>query len=205
MATLFNVPVKRMLVIVLVLLLGCKDSDKNSSLIFEELNESLERSNKAIDAIKMTYLNDLNSKSKQPQTFELAKRWMPKSDSVLSITKRVVDFIESLKTDLRGKSGYMNVNGKTSINDNSQKTVSSLFADGKQLNELSEKLKSFEVEILKVDSSIKAEFENKVKTAFILNEFERDFFSKSTVLECYALLSKLNCLRTRLLLTAIIM
>lgn len=101
MTALFNFPVKRILVIALVAISSCKDPDKNSSLIFEELNESLERSNKIINISSKGILMSLREKIVEPETTEKATIWFPVADSVYSRSKELVDFIDALRSNLK--------------------------------------------------------------------------------------------------------
>jgi|GEM_PF-4791451 len=101
MPALFNVPVKRILVIALVMSIGCRESDKNSSLIFEELNESLERSNKLVANSSSVILESLKSKVDDPATTEKAKIWLSTADSIYSTEKHLIGFIDSLKSNLK--------------------------------------------------------------------------------------------------------
>ncbi|MES2848650.1 MAG: hypothetical protein V4685_06315 [Bacteroidota bacterium] len=96
MVTLFNVPAKRILVVVLVVLMGCKDSDKNSSLIFEELNESLEQSNKLIHNSSNDIFMDLENKAHKLTTAENAAKWFPVADTIYSKAEYLIRFIDSL-------------------------------------------------------------------------------------------------------------
>lgn len=95
MATLFNVPVKRML-IVLVVLMGCKDSDKNSSLIFEELNESLERSNRSIRYSTLEAIQVLKDKLKKPEMAEKGTYWLGKASLAATFTVKILDSIDNV-------------------------------------------------------------------------------------------------------------
>jgi hypothetical protein len=104
MVTHINVLVKKIPVVVmliaLMLLNGCKDSDKNSSLIFEELNESLERSNKTIEVSTIIYLRSLSDKQKRAETAIVANKWGTIADSIHSKTVTVLNFIKKLKTQI---------------------------------------------------------------------------------------------------------
>ena len=95
MATLFNVPVKRILVIALLALTGCKDSDKNSSLIFEELNESLERSNKNLELSTIEAINSIESKRQDVVTAEKANVWFSRAYPVVESSNKIIDFVDS--------------------------------------------------------------------------------------------------------------
>jgi hypothetical protein len=97
---------KRMLSIVLVALSSCNNSDKNSSLIFEELNESLERSNKVIENSTRSLLYDLENKKRKGITAERAFVWYAKADSIKSRTDGLVKFIKQLQLNLGNREGY---------------------------------------------------------------------------------------------------
>lgn len=101
MVTLFNVPVKRIFVVALVVLMGCKDADKNSSLIFEDLNESLEQSNKLVAKSSGVILESLKSKVDDPASRGIAIKWLLLADSISSKSKYLIEFIDSLKSNLK--------------------------------------------------------------------------------------------------------
>lgn len=137
MITLFSIPVKRMLVIVLVVLIGCNDSDKNSSLIFEALNESLERSNEAIQNSTKIALQNLEDKSKTPAMAERGIIWLNKANYIVEVSKAINDSIDE-------------VNKRSSVNNE------------KDLNRIHKLLEKFTESILNCDAMIKKEFQNKV-------------------------------------------
>ncbi len=97
MVTLFNVPVKRMLVVALIVLTGCRDSDKNSSLIFEELNESLERSNKTLEGSISYAIIGLEDLAKMPEMSEKGAFLLTKGQTIKSYSSQLADFIDSTK------------------------------------------------------------------------------------------------------------
>jgi hypothetical protein len=128
---------KRMLSIVLVALSSCNNSDKNSSLIFEELNESLERSNEAIDNSTNYILLSLESKSHETVTAERAVFWLSKADSIHANAKQLIEFINELK--FYSKEKKIDIGQRNS-------------------NDLYKRLKVFNEFILNSDPYIKTEF-----------------------------------------------
>lgn len=137
MVTLFNVPVKRIFVVALVVLMGCKDSDKNSSLIFEALNESLERPNEVISDLTKAVLFDLEGKTRALETAEQALVWFSAADSIFSKSEYLVSFLEGLKSNL--KQNQIEIGPRTS-------------------NELYKKLMIFKDEISKGNSDFKSQY-----------------------------------------------
>ncbi len=142
MSSPFNFPVKRMLIVSLVVLLGCRDSDKNSSLIFKELNESLERSSKAIEYSTTVAVEELKSKTIMPETSEKATFWLAKANLVINVSSAMVDSIEKLNKDILNHH-----------NDVVNKKFSMLYRT----------LNKYENSILNFDNDIKREFESQVQ------------------------------------------
>jgi hypothetical protein len=190
MVTLFNVPVKRMFVVALVVLMGCKDSDKNSSLIFEEINWSLENSNIRLMLATEVTIENLKSKAQSPASAEKAQLLLSNARFMQAIAGRVVSFIDSLKAELiKNRSG--NEEDKTIIN-------ATIIEKGKAGDLYSMLLKS-KTEFLNVDSSYSRELGLRIIT--VANEsfvrmyqsaksFEKAFFKNKAFEEVIVNLSK---------------
>jgi GldM N-terminal domain len=181
MLALLKILIKRIqvagLLIAVLFLNACSDGDKNSSLIFEELNESLERSNKAIDAITMASFKSLEEKTKKVESAERASVWIIKADTINLKANTIIEFIEQLKSV-------------------SNKGNSEMWKSNQ--NKLYSKLKNFRKEILSIDSEINSEFEKKIpvfNTDFKEKfkdeyEFEQANFSNSNSAKVKSVLSK---------------
>ena len=101
------------------------------------LNESLESSNKMLSISTMDVIISLKNKLEEPGSTERAKIWYPKAERIQQLSKDVFEYIE---------------NGKNEISTRSIKS-----------SELFEKLKSYQKQILKVDSKITDEFQKSIK------------------------------------------
>jgi len=146
----------------LVMLIGCRDSDNHSSLIFEELNESLERSNKSIELSTVNTLNDLDIRKEKPGTAEKAIYWGSKAYSVKSKTTELVWFVDSLLLNL-----------KESNTELPEEDVFNLY----------DKLKSYRHFALTVESGIGKEFNGKLPV--FSNNFLASFANKSLFRDIY--------------------
>ena len=148
MTTLFHVPVKRILVVALVALMGCRDSDKNSSLIFEELNESLERSIYRIDISTSTIHRAFDDRLKKPVSAERAREFEPKLNFIRESADDLYEYLDDLK---RKFVRFDNENIELTSNEKS-KTSDSLYS----------RMNSFEKRVVNVESPLQKQFENKI-------------------------------------------
>ena len=186
MLPFLNTLIKRTWMVVLLisvmLLNACKDSDKNSSLIFEELNESLERSNETLEqniAVSIRYLEQL---TKMPETAEKSFTLLNKAKIIQSSSLSVIVFIDSLNTQIKNS---LSVDSQIKYTNN---FVTELFIKQNRGNELYRKLINCKDKILSVDERIKKEFENKLPTTN--KKFNEIYFKNTTISQAIALLSK---------------
>lgn len=187
MATLLNTPIKRIVVIALIALSSCKDSDKNSSLIFEELNESLERSIYRIDISTSTIHKAFDDRLKKPVSAERAREFEPKLNFIRGSADGLYEYINDFKSKL--------VNIK---NDN---TESTLIDQSKASDSLYSRMNSFEQAVLNVDSPLQKQFDGKifsVSKTFSFSDKRKDdffktYFENKRSIEVYSFLTKLQC------------
>lgn len=149
MLALFNVPLKRMLVVALVLLIGCRDSDKNSSLIFEALNESLERSNRNIEGNISITIMSLEDLSKEPASGEKMAAFLYRAQMIKSYCSGVITLIDSLKTKIKDKA---------ESNEDTKPCLTEIFIRQNEGANLYRKLNDCRSKILSIDENIRKEF-----------------------------------------------
>ena len=70
-------------------------------MIFEELNESLERSNRIAEHSASLKLNDLKDRQKDLAFAYKAKYWADKADSIHLFSKELLNCIDSLKKEVK--------------------------------------------------------------------------------------------------------
>ena len=153
MLALLKILIKRIqvvgLLICVLILNACSDREKNSSLIFEELNESLERSNKIFEGQIKSSILGIESLTKNPVTFEIGERILKRAETVNSSYSQTIFFVDSLIKLLKSK----NYTEEKEI-------VKKVFQKDNNANILYEKLFKPGREVFKVDEIIKKEFEN---------------------------------------------
>ena len=194
MATLFNVPVTRILVIALLALIGCKDSDKNSSLIFEELNESLERSNKAIKLSTIRTLENLKQKIEEPSTAEKGELWMKKAMMILEASNSLDQFIDSLRKTIKQNEAANSYAAKA------EKSAFEILVNQKYGNRLFDSLKNYRTFLFSVDRNLDRIFRERTNysDSFFLSkskspdEFTMRLFKEASVIQAICLLEKIK-------------
>ena len=97
MLTLFKVPIKKNLVLAFVVLSGCKNADKNCSLILDELNESLENSNRTAKNLTNVCIRELEDYLNEGVVAYKAKYWLDKADTIRLLSDELVLFIDTIK------------------------------------------------------------------------------------------------------------
>ena len=166
MVAFINAVKKRILsigiLVSLIFLNACKDSDKNDSLIFEELNESLENSNRIAENSVILQLNALKEKLRDQAFAIKAKYWYDKADTIHLLSKQIIVFLDSLQSK-----------NKKTIDEKLDKKLEVLF----------EKLKNYKIAVIKLDTVFSREFGRKgniISTKF-LGQFEtgKEFAEKS--------------------------
>jgi len=138
-----------MFVVALVMLIGCRDSDKNSSLIFEELNESLERSNRNIEENISITIMSLEDISNEPASWEKAATLLTKAQMIKSYCTDAIALIDSLKARIMDK---------TKTNEDAKYLLEEIFIRRNEGANLYGKLNDCRRKILSVDENIRKEF-----------------------------------------------
>ena len=188
-------PIRIAAILIGVMVLNaCKDSDKNSSLIFEELNESLERSNENLKqdiSVSLRYLEQL---TKKPESAEKGSILLSKAKMIESYSLSIVALIDSLSKAIEGK-----INANSFVNESKEKNfISEIFIEEKNGEKLYKSIINYRKLILNVDERIKREFEKRRPVAdkefralFQGDEqFTETYFGGASALRATAILSK---------------
>jgi hypothetical protein len=121
----------------LIIFCSCSNNKKNDE-IFKALNESLENSNKLIQHATNTIMHSIQEKMEDPVTKYKATAWQPKAQSVYDLSERTIDFIGNIRTVVETEK---------------QLPASSI-------TELFNRLTIYKDSLMKIDTSMKFEFEN---------------------------------------------
>ena len=124
---------------------------------FKTVNRSLENTNSQVDKSTGTIMKSLQEKTTKPETAERANIWLPKANNVVSISKKLYDYIGGLKTQILNDAGGV---GKKEDN---LEIVTNLMVKKGEGKKLLAMLNQYKNDILGVDPAIKAEFENSLQ------------------------------------------
>jgi len=188
-------PVRIVVMLISVMVLNaCKDSDKNSSLIFEELNESLERSNESLNQEISASLRYLQYLTEKPETAEKGAMLLPKAKLVESYSLKVTGLIDSLTRAINTK-----IITNSFVNERKEKNfISDIFIEGKGGLRLHKSFINYRKDILNIDERIKKELKekmpianNKFRSLFTRDEeFIKMYFDDKRVSQALTILSK---------------
>lgn len=106
-------------------------SDKNEALI-KAMEESLESSNRAIDASTSEFLHSLEEKALEPTTKYRAEIWLPKAKKINELSSKIYSYLEKFKNSKE-------INGESA-------------------NEISIRLSKFREDLSNVDPFLRNEF-----------------------------------------------
>ena len=124
---------------------------------FKTVNRSLENTNTQVDKSTGTIMKSLQEKTTKPETAERANIWLPKANNVVSISKKLYDYIGGLKTRILEEAGGV---GKKEDN---LEIVTNLMVKKGEGKKLVAMLNQYKNDVLAVDPAIKAEFENSLQ------------------------------------------
>ncbi len=72
---------------------------------FKTVNRSLENTNSQVDKSTGTIMKSLQEKTTKPETAERANIWLPKASNVVTISKKLYDYIGGLKSRIISDAG----------------------------------------------------------------------------------------------------
>jgi len=122
---------------------------------FKTINESLEKTNAAVNASTSQIIASLNQKLNDPATRDRAAIWKPKADQIEGYARVTYDYIESLKKEIIAAS----TSGDKLKEDDQNATTRILVKEGKG-KQLFEMLKKYKGSVLGTDTLINNVFAN---------------------------------------------
>jgi hypothetical protein len=157
------------------LIFSCTNNSRSDEA-FKALEEGLVNSNKAIASSSETIYHSLQEKLYDPATVEKARIWYPKAEMVRNLSKKMTNYIETLKTEVREEAGLQN----------------------KKANELFIHLSNYKRGLMQVDSAMTVNFgSNIVITSYSFDslrgnqkEFTSFFFDRLSTEGIISMLNK---------------
>jgi flagellin-specific chaperone FliS len=83
-----------------IILISCSDRSKNDLAVIEALNESIENSNRVVNASTTEIMISLEEKLNDYSSKEKAMVWLPVAQTVQRVTKKAIDQIQEIKAKL---------------------------------------------------------------------------------------------------------
>jgi gliding motility-associated protein GldM len=125
---------------------------------FKTVNNSLEASNKVVNASTTDIMNSLKIKLAKDETKERAAIWYPKADSVQKMTIVLNDYIQKLKDQILSEAGADYAKGDSSYKDDNLDIATRIMVEHGEGKKLYNKLLQYKKDILAIDSRISSEF-----------------------------------------------
>lgn len=130
---------------------------------FKTVNRSLENTNITVNKSTSTIMSSLKDKTTKPETAERANIWLPKAESVVNYSTTLYDYITSLKAKILTEAGGSTTDPNKEFKEDNLDIVTKLMVKEGEGKKLLAMLQKYKTDVLGVDSSIKAEFENSLQ------------------------------------------
>ncbi len=127
---------------------------------FKTVNNSLQNTNTTVNNSTQTILESLQEKSTEPQSAEKARIWLPKAKQVEGYSKNVYDFIQGLKDRILVEAGGDPKNPTQKFKEDNLDIATHVLVEKGEGKKLYDMLAKYKTDVLSVDPSIKAAFEN---------------------------------------------
>jgi gliding motility-associated protein GldM len=133
---------------------------------FKTVDTSLMKSNVNIETANVTLFKSFAAKKADPTTKANAELWGDKADQAKNLSKGMIDYIETLKMDLKVASGRRMVMNKETGKEEEEYKLDDLNASSRLMDtekkgkELDGKLKAYRTAMLNIDSSINSAFKS---------------------------------------------
>jgi gliding motility-associated protein GldM len=127
---------------------------------FKTVNRSLENTNVTVNHSTETIMKSLLDKLSDPTTAAKAQIWYPKAQQAQTLTKPLFEFIQGLKNRIIDESGGDHKDPSTKYKEDNLETPTRIMVEKGQGKELYKRLAQYKNDLLAIDPSIKAEFEN---------------------------------------------
>jgi len=184
-------------IFITVIFSACADKIKSNLIAFEALDESLVKSNIAINNQSKSTLVLLQNKKADPSTAERAGAWYPKAQLIENLSKETYIYIEGLKSDLKKEAGLKTEEDQQSFKKGDKMSVMRLFVKQGKAEELYERLEKYKQDLLAVDPDLLSTFKDIliVTTSSFVSvqnkqDFTHTFFDDIPAIAALAMLSK---------------
>ncbi len=124
---------------------------------FKTVNNSLEESNKVVNASTTEIMTSLQAKLADAGTAEKAKIWLPHAKKVQDLTAELNNYIQGLKDEILKRAGANYAKGDSNYKDDNLDIPTRLMVEKGEGKNLLAKLKKYREDILNIDAAIKTQ------------------------------------------------
>lgn len=124
---------------------------------FKTVNNSLEESNKVVNASTTDIMTSLQAKLADAGTAEKAKIWLPHAQEVQRLTADLNNYIQGLKDEILKRAGADFAKGDSSYKDDNLDITTRLMVEKGEGKNLFNRLKKYRDDILNIDAAIKTQ------------------------------------------------
>ncbi|MEP6926962.1 MAG: GldM family protein, partial [Ginsengibacter sp.] len=165
---------------------------------FKVVDRSLMTSNENITSSNNTLYTSLDEKLHRPESAALASLWVPKANSAKTLSADMNSYIENLKAELKKAADLKIKDGKEVFREDNLDASTRLFETNGKGKELQSRLEKYKVDMLTIDPTIRAKFENNfpVNTTPPISQdgtkkdFTQSFFHMTPTVAALTMLSK---------------
>ena len=125
---------------------------------FKTVNNSLEASNKVVNASTTDMMNSLKMKLAKDESKERAAIWYPNAEKAQKMTIELNDYIQKLKDQILKEAGANFASGDSSYKDDNLDIATRIMVEHGEGKNLYNKLQKYKTDILAIDPKINVEF-----------------------------------------------
>ena len=125
---------------------------------FKTVNNSLESTNRVVNASTTEIMTSLQAKLKEDGTRERAQTWLPKAQSAQTLTTELYNYIQSFKDQILKDAGADFAKGDSSYKDDNLDIATRIMVEKGGGEQLHKKLEKYRTDILALDPAIAQQF-----------------------------------------------
>lgn len=152
----------------------CSNKHKENLSVYRALASSLNNSNSFISNQNLRLQKSFEEKLADPSTKEKALIWYPTAMLAKSLTNQVIQYIDSLKMQLKQEAGLRNINGIETFDEADRNGVFILFNKKRQGEKLEQILLKFQNSLLQLNPEIMMQFKNTINNYIRLSDPSED-------------------------------
>ena len=166
---------------------------------FKTVNNSLTAASSTLDKKNTNIFNSFKAELNDPSTHERAAKWAPKAQQAHDLSEAIISYINGLQSKVAEAAGYK-LGDSTSYREDDLEAATRVMTDpGTEGKVLHDKLEKFKNDLLAIDPSIKAQFQNSLPIDLAIpktnnkanqNDWAASYFYMTPAIAAKTILSK---------------